>query len=129
MAGDPYLGIARLVAGLVGGGFDYAAVMEMTWSQWEYFSRATRIAEIEQMEMLLTVEHNVYAKEPERIGLRLRAEKAGLLRAPTAKRRRVEPAGGIRLQDIERALGPIETVRLTPEEMEKRLGPRQHPQG
>jgi hypothetical protein len=103
--------------------------MEMTWSQWEYYSRAVRLQEIEAMERLLTVEHNPYTKEPERLSLRLRAEKAGLMRPIGGAQRRVTPAGGIRLQDIERALGPIQTVRLTPEEMEKRLGPRQHPQG
>jgi len=129
VGGDPYLGVARLIAGLVRSGFAYAEVIEMTWSQWEYFSRAIRLAEIEHLEMLILVQHNPYAKEPQKLSLRLHAEAAALKRLPRQGGRGSRRSPGVRLQDFERALGPIKTIVLTPEEMEKRLGPRQHPKG
>lgn len=115
-----------MIAGLVGAGFDYQQVLEMTWSQLTSYSRALELERISEWRMRLAIAHNPYAKDKE-AAMKLwrhfdQAERA--IRDPG--REDWEPARpkGISLQQLKRVMGEVKENLLPREEWERQQATR-----
>lgn len=100
----------------------------MTWSQLEYFLRATTYVQAENMLMAIAVAHNPYVKSsqverlPRSLRRAMRAAKEGM---PGANGSGFVPMTGEALErqmgQLRGMFGPVKRITLSPEDFRKRM--------
>jgi hypothetical protein len=110
---------------LVGAGFDYVQVLDMTWSQLLAYSKAVGLDRIEGWRMQLAIAHNPFAADketPKMLFRHLDQAERDLLN-PDSRTEPTRPKG-LSLTQLKKVMGSVKENLLSREEWERQQAAR-----